>query len=297
MMFDKLKTLSCVKHAWQGKVRDIYDLGDKLLIVTSDRISAFDVVFPTPIPDKGRILTQISVHIFKSTADMVPNHFLSDQVSDFPAEFLPFTEYLKGRSMLVRKTRVIPFECIVRGYITGSAWSEYKRSNTIGGMLLPDEMQESQRFAKPLFTPSTKADSGHDVNISYRDMLSRMDEWLATRIKNYSLKMYEYAHDLLWDKGIVVADTKLEFGTIGNEVLLIDEALTPDSSRFWDAGSYQIGQTPLSYDKQYLRDYLEQLGWDKTPPAPELPQEVIEQTRDKYIQIYRIITQDETTKW
>lgn len=296
-MFDTLKSLSCVKHGWQGKVRDIYDLGETLLIVTSDRISAFDVVFPTPIPDKGRILTQISVHFFKTTANMVPNHFLSDQVADLPAEFHPYADYLQGRSMLVRKTRVIPFECIVRGYITGSAWSEYKRSNTIGGMLLPDDMQESQRFAKPLFTPSTKAESGHDENISYRDMLSRMDEWLANRIKDYSLTIYNHAHELLWDQGIIVADTKLEFGTTGGEVLLIDEVLTPDSSRFWDSESYQIGKTPLSFDKQYLRDYLDGIGWSKTPPAPELPEDVVKQTRDKYIQIYRIITKDETTQW
>ncbi|PKN75738.1 MAG: phosphoribosylaminoimidazolesuccinocarboxamide synthase [Candidatus Cloacimonetes bacterium HGW-Cloacimonetes-2] len=296
-MYNELSKLSNVKQSWQGKVRDIYDLGEELLIVTSDRISAFDVVFPTPIPDKGKILTQISIHFFKQTQNIVPNHFISDKVEDFGADFMPFAEYLEGRSMLVRKTRVIPFECIVRGYITGSAWSEYKRSGTIGGMLLPDGMLESQRFATPLFTPSTKADSGHDENISYREMLHRMDEWLAVKIKDYSLAIFNYAHDLLWDEGIIVADTKLEFGTIGNEVILIDEVLTPDSSRFWDKDSYEIGKTPLSFDKQYLRDYLEKIGWDKQPPAPELPLDVVEQTRDKYTKIYKTITKDETRQW
>lgn len=296
-MYKNLSNLKAVQNSWQGKVRDIYDLGDSLLIVTSDRISAFDVVFPTPIPDKGKILTGISVHFFKATKEMVPNHFISDLVSDLPAEFAPYAEYLQGRCMLVRKTRVIPFECIVRGYITGSAWSEYKKNGTVGGMLLPDDMKESQRFPKPLFTPSTKADSGHDENISYREMLHRMDEWLAVKIRDYSLILYEYAHERLWGENIILADTKLEFGTIGGEVILIDEVLTPDSSRFWDRDSYQIGETPLSFDKQYLRDYLDRLGWNKTPPAPELPEEVVQQTRAKYIQIYQTITKDLTCKW
>lgn len=296
-MFKELSSLAIVQRSWQGKVRDIYDLGDKLMIVTSDRISAFDFVFPTPIPDKGKILTKISTFFFRATQDKVPNHLISDKVEDLPSDFTPYHEYLAERFMLVKKTRVIPFECIVRGYITGSAWSEYKRTNTIGGMLLPDSMQESQRFANPLFTPSTKAESGHDENISYREMLQRMDQSLAEKIKDYSLDIFNYAHDRLWDEGIILADTKLEFGTIGGQVLLIDEVLTPDSSRFWAASSYEIGKTPLSFDKQYLRDYLESINWAKQPPVPELPEDVIQKTREKYIHIYQVITKDTEYKW
>ncbi|MBP7310795.1 MAG: phosphoribosylaminoimidazolesuccinocarboxamide synthase [Candidatus Cloacimonetes bacterium] len=290
-MHDKLSKLSIVTQARQGKVRDIYDLGDKLLIVASDRISAFDVVFPDPIPDKGKILTSISVHFFKATADIVPNHFITDSIADYPAELQPFAEYLQGRSMLVKKTRVIPFECIVRGYLSGSAWAEYSRSNTIGGMLIAEEMKESQKFSSPLFTPSTKVDSGHDVNISYREMLIRMDENLASYIKNKSLELFTYAHEMMLKKGIILADTKFEFGSIGNQIILIDEAFTPDSSRFWELQDYEIGTSPKSYDKQYLRDYISATGWDKQPPAPALPAEVINKTREKYLAIHNLITE------
>ncbi len=296
-MHEKICSLKIVKQSWQGKVRDVYDLGENLLIVTSDRISAFDVVFPNLIPDKGKILNGISVHYFKTTQHIIPNHFISDNVDDYPVEMHEYRDYLSGRSMLVKKTRVIPFECIVRGYITGSAWSEYKKTNTVGGMLMPDAMQESQKFPHALFTPSTKATEGHDENISYREMLNRMDEKIAVILKNKSLELYNYAHESLIKDNIVVADTKFEFGTIGSEILLIDEVLTPDSSRFWDMDSYEIGKTPLSYDKQYIRDYLTQIGWDKQPPAPELPAEVVEKTRDKYIQSYQIVTGDRNTKW
>ncbi len=296
-MHSSIGSLKIVKQSWQGKVRDIYDLGDSLLIVTSDRISAFDVVFPNLIPDKGKILNGISVHFFKTTKDIIPNHFISDQVEDYPPEFHPYHDYLKGRSMLVHKTRVIPFECIVRGYITGSAWSEYKKTNTVGGMLMPEGILESQKFQHPLFTPSTKATDGHDENISYREMLNRMDEKIALILKNKSLELFNYAHELLIKDSIVLADTKFEFGSIGSEILLIDEVLTPDSSRFWDMESYEIGKTPLSYDKQYIRDYLTSIGWDKQPPAPNLPDDVIQKTRDKYIQSYQIITGDKSTKW
>lgn len=296
-MHDKISELSIVKQSWQGKVRDVYDLGEKLLIVTSDRISAFDVVFPNLIPDKGKILNGISLHYFKNTAGIISNHLISADVKDYPTELHVFADYLQGRSMLVRKTRVIPFECIVRGYITGSAWSEYKKTNTVSGMLMPDGMQESQKFHVPLFTPSTKATEGHDENISFREMLARMDEKIAMVLKNKSLELYNYAHELLLKENIVLADTKFEFGTIGSEIILIDEVLTPDSSRFWDMDSYAIGKTPLSYDKQYIRDYLTNVGWNKQPPAPELPEEVIQKTREKYIQSYQIITGDRDTKW
>jgi len=287
--------LSIIKNSKHGKVRDIYDLGDTMLLVTSDRISAFDVVFPNLIPDKGRILNGISVHFFRSTRDIVPNHLISDQVDDYPAELHPFREYLQGRSMLVKKTRVIPFECIVRGYISGSAWAEYKKTNTVGGMMIAEDMQESQKFMNPLFTPSTKAESGHDENISYREMLSHMDEWIARTLKDKSLALYSYAHELLKKQGILLADTKFEFGSIGGEILLIDECLTPDSSRFWALESYEIGSSPQSYDKQFIRDYLNGTGWDKQPPAPPLPQDVIDKTREKYLNIFKIITGKELT--
>lgn len=294
-MHDELVKIPLIKKSSHGKVRDIYDLGDTLLIVTSDRISAFDVVFPNLIPDKGRILNGISAHFFRKTATMLPNHFITDNVDDYPAELHPFADYLAGRSMLVKKTRVIPFECIVRGYISGSAWSEYKHTSTVGGMMIAEDMQESQKFAKALFTPSTKASEGHDINISYREMLAHMDEWIARYLKDKSLELYNYAHDLLKKEGILVADTKFEFGSIGNEIILIDECLTPDSSRFWDIQSYQIGSSPKSFDKQYIRDYLIEIGWDKQTDPPHLPDEVVAKTREKYLSVYKIITGKDLT--
>lgn len=294
-MHEQLMKTDIIKSVKHGKVRDIYDLGNTLLLVTSDRISAFDVVFPNLIPDKGKILNGISAHFFKSTQDIVPNHFITDSVDAYPTALHPFKAYLEGRSMLVKKTRVIPFECIVRGYISGSAWSEYKKTNTVGGMMIAEEMQESQKFANPLFTPSTKAESGHDINISYRDMLAHMDEWIARSLKDKALALYSYAHDLLKSQHILLADTKFEFGSIGSEIILIDECLTPDSSRFWELDTYQIGSSPSSYDKQYIRDYLSASGWDKQPPAPELPADVIQKTRAKYLNIYKIITGNELT--
>lgn len=296
-MQDKIGDLHLVKHAWQGKVRDIYDLGDKLLIVTSDRISAFDVVFPNLIPDKGKILNGISTYYFKTTQHIISNHFITDDISEYPKELHNFKPELEGRSMLVKKTRVIPFECIVRGYITGSAWSEYKKTATVANMMMPDGLQESQKFPTPLFTPSTKAESGHDENISYRDMLNRMDERIACYLKDKSIELFNHAHEKLLKENIILADTKFEFGTIGPEILLIDEVLTPDSSRFWNLDSYEIGKTPLSYDKQFIRDFVTEAGWDKNPPAPVLPEEVIMKTRDKYIQSYKVITGDTQRKW
>ncbi len=289
-MHEELIKLASVKGSKHGKVRDIYDLGAELLIVTSDRISAYDVVLPNEIPDKGRVLSGISAHFFKNTKEIVPNHFISDNVNDLPQDFEPFLEALQGRSMIVKKTRVIPFECIVRGYISGSAWSEYKRTGTVGGMMIAESMQESQKFAKPLFTPSTKADEGHDVNISYREMLGYMDEWIGRSLKDYSVAMYKYAHELLKQHGIILADTKFEYGSLNGKIILIDECLTPDSSRFWDLDSYQIGESPKSFDKQFIRDFLSESGWDKKAPAPELPQDIIDKSREKYLTIYKIIT-------
>lgn len=289
-MFEKLSKLKCVKQARQGKVRDIYDLGDRMLLVTSDRISAFDVVFDQPIKDKGIILNQIAVSIFKATSHIVDNHLISSEVKDYPEEFREYQDYLEGRSMLVQKTRVIPFECIVRGYISGSAYSEYRKTGTVGGKMIPVEMKESQKFEQPIFTPSTKAEEGHDVNISYRSMMAHMDEWIAEFIKDKSLQLYQFGHDMLLKKGIILADTKFEFGSHQGKIMLIDEALTPDSSRFWPVDDYEIGINPPSYDKQFIRNYLQDIGWDKQPPAPQLPEEVIAQTRDKYLQIHKIIT-------
>ena len=289
-MYNEISQLPLVQQSRQGKVRDIYDLGENLLIVSTDRISAFDVVFPDPIPDKGKILNAISAHFFKTTSNIVPNHFITDNVSDYPNELQKFKEYLDGRSMLVKKTRVIPFECIVRGYISGSAWKEYKKTNTIGGMLIAEDMQESQKFTHPLFTPSTKVEDGHDENISYREFMNRMDELLAVYIKDKSLELYSDAHDLLLKKGVILADTKFEYGTIGSQVLLIDEVFTPDSSRLWALENYEIGKSPDSFDKQFIRDYLENSGWNKQPPAPSLPTEIIEKTRQKYVTILKIIT-------
>lgn len=296
-MTEKIAELDIVKQSWKGKVRNVYDLGDKLLIVTSDRISAFDVVFPNLIPDKGKILNAISIYFFNNTKDIINNHFITDKIEEYPDALKSFTDELKDRSMLVKKTRVIPFECIVRGYITGSAWSEYKKTGTVGNMMMPEDLQESQRFPNPLFTPSTKAESGHDENISYREMQNRMDESLANYLKNKSLELFSYAHDKMMKDKIILADTKFEFGSIGSEVLLIDEVFTPDSSRFWDMDKYEVGKTPLSYDKQYIRDYVSSVGWDKTPPAPNLPNDVIEKTREKYIICYKIITGDVEKKW
>ncbi|MDD2230262.1 MAG: phosphoribosylaminoimidazolesuccinocarboxamide synthase [Candidatus Cloacimonetes bacterium] len=292
-MHEEIVKLKIVKHHRQGKVRDIYDLGETLLIVTSDRISAFDVVFPEAIPDKGKILNSISVHFFNTTQHIIPNHFITANMSEYPKELHPYAAYLEGRSMLVKKTRVIPFECIVRGYISGSAWSEYSKTNTIGGMLIAEDMQESQKFSHPLFTPSTKVENGHDENISYREFLSRMDEKLASYIKNKALELYSYGHEMLIKQNIIVADTKFEFGSIGNQLLLIDEVLTPDSSRFWALDEYAMGTSPKSYDKQYMRDYLSSIAWDKQPPAPHLPEEVIHKTREKYLAIHKIITTNE----
>lgn len=296
-MDEKISNLSIVQKSWQGKVRDIYDLGNELLIVTTDRVSAFDVVFPNLIPDKGKILNSISSYFFNTTKHIISNHLITDDISQYPEPLQKFKTELEGRSMLVQKTRVIPFECIVRGYITGSAWSEYKKTKTIGNMMMPDDLQESQKFQNPLFTPSTKAESGHDENISYREMLHRMDEKIACYLKDKSIELYNYAHAILFKHNIILADTKFEFGSMGSEILLIDEMFTPDSSRFWDMDSYEIGKTPLSYDKQYIRDFMSESGWDKNPPAPALPEEVVAKTRDKYIQIYKIITGDTERKW
>ncbi len=296
-MNNTLISLDIVKSHKQGKVRDIYDLGDKLLIVTSDRISAFDVVFSDEIKNKGKILNQISVNFFKMTNETISNHFITDNVDEYPVELHPFRSELEDRSMLVKKTKVIPFECIVRSYITGSAWKEYQNTGMVAGLSIPEKMKESQKFPELLFTPSTKEENGHDENISFEEMSKRMDTILSEKIKNISLKLFKFAHEFLLKKDIILADTKFEFGTIGSELILIDEIFTPDSSRFWDKNEYKIGQPQKSFDKQYLRDYLNTISWDKNPPAPKLPKEIIQKTFDKYYLAYTKIAEENGKKW
>ncbi len=275
----------------QGKVRDIYDLGDHLLLVASDRISAFDVVMAEPIPDKGRILTALSAFWFRHLADIVPNHVVSLQVEDFPAALQAYKEMLSGRAMLVRKCQPLPVECIVRGYLSGSGWAEYQQTGAIGGLKLPAGLVESQQLPEPLFTPSTKAELGtHDENISFDRMAATVGAELAARVRDISLTLYRQALAWAEPRGIIIADTKFEFGLDGGELLLIDEVLTPDSSRFWPKDDYRPGGPQKSYDKQYLRDYLESLGWNKQPPPPPLPPEVLANTRAKYLEALQSLT-------
>lgn len=274
-----------------GKVREIFDAGDKLLFVASDRISAFDCVMPNGIPQKGQVLNMISKFWFERTGDIVPNHMLSVDVADYPAPFNEFSGQLAGRSMLVKKTEVLPVECIVRGYLIGSGWKEYQKSGTIGGMPLRPGYEMAGKLDEPIFTPSTKAEQGlHDENISFDQMKEIVGEEKAEKLKELSLRLYKEAADYALTKGIIIADTKFEFGELDGEIILIDEALTPDSSRFWPADSYQTGVSPMSFDKQFVRDYLETLDWDKTPPAPALPDEIIEKSRTKYLEAYERLT-------
>ena len=272
----------------RGKVRDIYEVGDRLLIVATDRLSAFDVVLPTPIPDKGRVLTQLSLFWFDRLADVVPNHVLTAE--NFDGELAPFKASLEGRAMLVRKTDPIQIECVVRGYISGSGWKDYQKTGKICGISLPSGLRESDQLPEPIFTPSTKATSGHDENISFEETISRIGQPLAERLRDTSLKIYRLASDHAAARGIIIADTKFEFGLIGNEMIWIDEALTPDSSRFWPADQYVPGKAQPSFDKQFVRDYLERIGWNKQPPGPALPPEVVTGTQQKYRDAFQQIT-------
>lgn len=276
----------------RGKVRDIYEVTpETLLIVTTDRMSAFDVVLPDPIPLKGVVLNQITLFWMDKMHGVMANHLLAADVSEFPAVLQPFKNQLEGRSVLARKTRPLPVECIVRGYITGSSWNDYKRSGHVCGHQLPDGLLESQQLPEPLFTPSTKAEAGlHDENISMDQAEKLVGPDLLARVRDISLAIYSRAREHAWDLGIIIADTKLEFGLAGEDLLLIDEVLTPDSSRFWPRKGYASGRSQPSFDKQYLRDWLTRSGWNKEPPGPNLPQEVIEQTRDRYFEAYERLT-------
>ena len=273
-----------------GKIRSIYDLGDKFLFVASDRISAYDSILPNPVPDKGKVLSRLSRFWFDFLKGVAENHFITDNIEDYPEEFKPFKDILEGRSMLVMKADVVPIECVVRGYISGSAWVEYQKQGTINGESMPSGLQESDKLPKPIFTPSTKAESGHDENISFKKMVELVGKEISDELKEKSLAVYCKARDYLETKGIILADTKFEFGLSNGQVHLIDEVLTPDSSRFWPKAGYKAGKGQESYDKQFVRDYLNQIKWDRNPPAPSLPEEIISKTRQKYLEIYKIIS-------
>ncbi len=278
----------------QGKVRDIYELPEYLLLVATDRISAFDVVMNDPIPDKGRILTHLSAFWFRHLQGVVPNHVVSLDPREFPPACRPFADTLAGRAMLVKKARPLPVECIVRGYLAGSGWAEYQKTGAIAGLALPAGLVESDRLPQAIFTPSTKAEMGvHEENISFEKMGTLVGAELAERVRRLSLELYRQAQAWAEPRGVIIADTKFEFGLMGTELLLIDEALTPDSSRFWPQEDYQPGGPQKSYDKQYLRDYLESLGWNKKPPPPPLPPDIITNTRKRYLQALKALTGEE----
>ena len=282
--------LSGIPLLARGKVRDVYAAGDHLVIVATDRLSAFDYVLQTPIPDKGRVLTQLTIFWLDLLRDVVPNHLVSADVNDYPAEFRPFRDQLEGRSMLVRRAKMIEVECVARGYVSGSGWKEYRRDGSICGISLPAGLRESDKLPEPIFTPATKAESGqHDENISFETVSKRMGQQLAQRLRDLTLNVYSRAASYAETRGIIIADTKFEFGFAGDELILADEVLTPDSSRFWPHDKYQPGGPQPSFDKQYVRDYLESIHWNKQPPAPALPADVAERTSEKYREAYRIL--------
>ncbi len=273
-----------------GKVREVFELDDKLLVVASDRISAFDCVFPDPIPQKGMVLNQMAAWWFERTGHIVQNHVMATQVEDYPEALTPHGDLIRGRSMLVRKAEPIDVECVVRGYLIGSGWKEYVASGSVCGLPLRAHYQMADRLDEPIFTPAHKAVSGHDENISFDVVVSRLGEELAAKVRDISLALYRFAYDQAIERGIIIADTKFEFGLVDGELVLIDEIFTPDSSRFWPESTYAPGQSPPSFDKQYVRDYLEGLDWDKNPPAPTLPEQVILKTREKYLEAFRLLT-------
>jgi phosphoribosylaminoimidazole-succinocarboxamide synthase len=274
----------------RGKVRDIYDIGDHLLLIATDRISAFDVVLPVGIPGKGRVLTQISIYWFEQMKDMISNHIEATDLKDFPKSLQKYADILEGRSMLVKKTEPLPVECVVRGYLSGSGWKSYQKTAEVCGITLPAGLVESSRLLEPIFTPSTKEEQGHDINISFNEVTEILGSELAEKLKDISLKIYSRARDIAEKKGIIIADTKFEFGLFNGQLMLIDELLTPDSSRFWSLKGYSPGKSQDSYDKQIVRDYLLTLDWDKTYPGPELPVEIVNKTVARYQEILSIIT-------
>ncbi len=282
-----LEGLQLVK---QGKVREMYRTQAGIVMVASDRISAYDVVLPTPIPDKGAVLTGLSAYWFERDTAIVPNHMISTQVDDYPPEAKQHAAALRGRSMLVRETEPVPIECVARGYLSGSGWKEYQKSGAVCGITLPAGLRESDRLPEPIFTPATKAETGHDENISFEQAAEIAGRDTMTALRDFTLQLYTSAADQALDRGIIIADTKFEFGLSDGEVILIDEALTPDSSRFWPALEYEPGRPQPSFDKQYVRDWLDASGWDHSPPGPDLPADVVQNTRAKYVEAYEQIT-------
>jgi len=283
-----------IKKLRSGKVREVFDLGETLLFVVTDRLSAFDVILPDPIPHKGAVLNQISAFWFKRF-EKIDNHFITADFDEFPKELHDFREQLAGRSMIVKKTKPLTVECVVRGYLAGSGWKEYQQSQSVCGIKLPSGLQLASPLPEPVFTPATKNDVGHDENIDMNECRRILGDEIANRVKDLSLEIYSRGRDHAAQRGIIVADTKFEFGKIGNQLLLIDEVLTPDSSRFWPKDQYVVGQSPPSFDKQFVRDYLETLDWDKTPPAPKLPREIIGKTSAKYVEAFQRITGEKLT--
>src|SRR5256712_5827227 len=283
-----------IKKLRSGKVREVFDLGDTLLFVATDRISAFDVILPDPIPKKGAVLNQLSAFWFNSFGN-IDNHFVAADFDYFPKQLRPFREQLAGRSMIVKKTKPLAVECVVRGYLAGSGWKEYQESQSVCGIKLPSGLKQASKLPEPIFTPATKADTGHDENIDMKKCAQILGDELADRVKELSLEIYSRGREHAAERGIIVADTKFEFGIVDGDLLLIDECLTPDSSRFWPKDQYALGQSPPSFDKQFVRDYLETLDWDKTPPPPRLPKDVIEKTSAKYLEAFRRLTGNEIT--
>jgi phosphoribosylaminoimidazole-succinocarboxamide synthase len=279
-----------VERYGRGKVRDVYSIDGRLLIVATDRISAFDYILPTGIPDKGKVLTQLSIFWFDFLRELTPTHFLTARVEDYPQPLPRFRDQLEGRSMLVRRANMIEIECVARGYLSGSGWKEYREKGTVCGIRLPAGLQESDRLPEPLFTPATKAQSGHDENVSFERVGELVGASLAARLRDLTLNIYARAARYAETRGILIADTKFEFGFVGDELVLGDEVLTPDSSRFWPADTYKPGGPQFSFDKQFVRDYLESIRWNKQPPAPALPEEVAARTGEKYRQAYRVLT-------
>lgn len=284
-----------VERYARGKVRDVYSAGEYLVIVATDRLSAFDCVLPTPVPDKGRVLTATTLFWLEQLRDVVPNHLVSANVDDYPREFHPYRDQLEGRSMLVHRAKMVEVECVARGYVSGSGWKDYRREGRICGIDLPPGLKESDRLPHPIFTPASKAQSGHDENISFDTVARQIGETLAGRLRDLTVEIYQRAAQYAETRGIIIADTKFEFGFVGDgshaeRLVLADEVLTPDSSRFWPRATYHPGGPQPSYDKQYVRDYLESIHWDKRPPAPPLPPEVIERTSEKYREAYRVLT-------
>ncbi len=287
--------LNGMKLFTRGKVRDVYDLDDKLLIVATDRISAYDCIMPNGIPGKGKILTAMSIFWFDMMQDIVQNHLVASEVDDYPPELREFREVLDGRSMLVKKADRLDLECVARGYLSGSGWREYKSSGSVCGIQLPDGLRESDRLPQIIFTPATKADSGHDENISFEEALDIVEMEVLEKLRDLTIAIYRKAHNYAQEKGIIIADTKFEFGITDSQTILIDEILSPDSSRFWPKDRYTPGGPQDSFDKQFVRDYLDTLDWDKTPPAPELPEDIVQRTLDKYKEAYRQLVGREFT--